>query len=629
MPIFVQNHRMMKIRTIFAGAALLIATISSAAPKYSVDEKLAPLPAGSITLTDYLQDDILNSLEHWNKSDDLPYKAFVEFFRTGRAKFALGEMWGKAVRSGSLLYRYTHDEELKAIMKETMEDMLTTQRSNGSFCCVPPEKQPDNKGGDFWERKYVLLGMLEYYTQIEQDPRVLKAMKEHADCILDQIGHAPKTELLTLGWSSNNIESATILEPMMWLYRVTGEQRYLDFSKYVVETGGAKGYDLIQQACDNVPPHKMGGTYPKAYEMLSFWEGLADYYRVTGDERVRKACFNLYENVRKDEITIIGNGGADQPYHPKVMGEAWDNTALEQTNPDIKRSMETCVGVTWMKYCYKLLCLTGDASIAENIEKYVYNGLLGAMKPEGDGFSYVNRLNGEKVTNSGWGWNFSGKQVTCCNLNGPIGLAFVPLIAVMQRSDGPVVNLYNACRATASTPSGRAVELVIDTQYPRDGHISITVNPESREKFSVGLRIPEWCRDYKIKAKGCKKSAEGNYLTLTRKWKKGDRIEIDFTMECVYIPAPHGSNRAGDSFQALKWGPLVLARDENIDKDYDKPVTFEVKDGIVDVKRTAPTRPGTRMEFIVPTADGGSIRMVDFSSVDCWKGSHICTWMPL
>lgn len=617
----------------FAIAAVLCCLITLGMSGKSVHKDvLSPLPAGNVVLTDYLQNDIINSVEHWNKNPELPYKGFVEFFRTGRAQFALGEMWGKAVRSGSMLYRYTADEELKAILRATMDDMLSTQRSNGSFCCVPPEMQPDNAGGDLWERKYVLLGMEDYYDNVEKDPRVLKAMMEHADCILDQIGPAPKVSLTDLGWSPNHIESSTLMEPIVRLYKLTGERRYLDFASYIVSTGGAKGYDIIQQAYDNVAPHQMGGPYPKAYEMLSLFEGLVEYYRVTGDERLKTCCLNLYNNVCKNEITIIGNAGADQPYHPAVMGEAWDNTALEQTNPDITRMMETCVGVTWIKYCTHLLRLTGDGSIADKIEKYVYNGLIGAMKPSGDGFSYVNLLNGSKVTNHGWGWNFDGKPVTCCNLNGPMGLAYIPVVAVMQHKEGPAVNLYNACEAVAKTRRGREVKLVLNTVYPRDGHVSIAVMPARKEKFSVRLRMPDWSPETVVKVNGeavDASAASDSYLVLKRKWKAGDVIDVDFTMQCISIPAPHGSNRAGDNFQALKWGPLVLARDENIDPDYASPVSIKVSEaGLVDVKPVTPRLPGTRMEFIVPTTSG-EIHMVDYSSVDCWNGTHICTWLPL
>ena len=249
---------MKRILTLFFFQTLLVALVACQ-EAHSVKDVLQPLPVGSIHLTGGLQDDIVNSLEHWNKSPDLPYAAFVDFFRNGRPQFALGEMWGKAVRSGSMLYRYEPDPKLKVILDATVADMLSAQRSNGSFSCVPPEMQPDNGGGDLWERKYVLLGFDEYYRYVEKDPRVLEAMIRHADCIIDQVGPAPKVPLTDLGWSPNHIESATLLEPFMRLYGWTRERRYLDFASYIVSTGGSKGYDLFQQAFDNVPPYQMGG----------------------------------------------------------------------------------------------------------------------------------------------------------------------------------------------------------------------------------------------------------------------------------------------------------------------------------------------------------------------------------
>ena len=79
------------------------------------------------------------------------------------------------------------------------------------------------------------------------------------------MGAPPKVPITELGWSPNRIESCSLLEPFMRLYKHTGEQRYLDFARYIVEeAGGSKGYDIFQQAYDNVEPHKMGGPYPKA-----------------------------------------------------------------------------------------------------------------------------------------------------------------------------------------------------------------------------------------------------------------------------------------------------------------------------------------------------------------------------
>ena len=614
-------------RILFAGVSLLCVV-----PAFSqkVHDAIRPLPAGAVRLDGFFENDIRNSIDHWNKGV-VTYAAMVDFFRNGRSQFALGEMWGKAVRSGCMFYRYTADPELKEILSQTVKDLLSTVRPNGSISCVPPEKQPDGPGGDLWERKYVLLGLDRYYDLVEADPAVLRAMTDQADCIIEQVGEPPKVPITSLGWSPNHIESSTLLEPFMRLYNRTGEKRYLDFARYIVSTGGSEGYDIFRQAYDNVPPHEMGGPYPKAYEMMSMFEGAVEYYRVTGDEYVRRSFMNLYDNIRRNEITIVGNGGGDQPYHPAVMGEGWDHTAVEQTNPDITRMMETCVGVTWMKFCSQILRLTGDPSAVDEIEKYIYNGLLGAMKPSGDGFSYVNLFNGEKVTNYGWGTTFGSLPVTCCNLNGPMGLAYIPFVAVMESDRGPVVNLYNAARAELSTPQGDSLSLRIETDFPLSDRVLVRVDPHAASLLTLSLRMPAWSERTVVKVNGKKvRSVEpGAYLSLERIWKPGDRVELAFDMRCRLLDAPRGSNRAGDSFQALVWGPIVLARDENIDPDYDEPVRVVAgKDRVVRVKRVAPTLASTRLEFEVPT-DDGPIRMTDYASVNGWEGAHICTWLPV
>lgn len=617
--------------------ALCAATTSAAVERMRINDEIRPLPAGAIQMSGYLEEYIQKSINNWNKGK-LPYHEFVNFFRTHAApQFALGEMWGKAVRSGCMFYRYTHDAELKSILDKTVADLLTTQDANGSISCTPADKQPGSENGDLWERKYVMLGLEEYYAHVDSSPAVLEALKRHADCIIAQVGHAPKKEITDLGWSATNIgaepchiESSTLLEPFMRLFNLTGEQRYLDFATYIVESGGTKHYNLIELACANTPPYLMSGHYPKAYEMMSLFEGLVEYYRVTGDAKCRQAFLNLYNNIRTREITIIGNGGADRPFHPYVAGEAWGNTAFEQTNPAITRMMETCVGVTWMKFCSQVLRLTGDPTAMDEIEKYVYNGLLGAMKPSGDGFSYVNLLNGNKVVNYGWGWKFNGFYVTCCNLNGPMGLAYIPYVAVMEDGSGPVVNLYNAGSVNTRTPGGQPLHLTLDTEFPLSGKVVISISPEQKEKFTVKLRIPAWSKGTVLAVNGKRMEVTaGTYAAITRKWSKGDTVELTFDMACRLVDAPHGTDPAGDNFRAVVRGPIVLARDENIDARYAEPVKVQTRpDGTVDIRPVSPTLPATKMEYLVPT-DRGDIRMVDYASVNGWEGKRVCTWLPL
>ncbi len=86
-----------------------------------VRDVFTPLSPNSIHLNGYLEGDIQNSIIHWNKGI-VPYSGFVQMFKKGRSFFAQGEMWGKAVRSGCMFYRYTRDPELKKILQETVKN---------------------------------------------------------------------------------------------------------------------------------------------------------------------------------------------------------------------------------------------------------------------------------------------------------------------------------------------------------------------------------------------------------------------------------------------------------------------------------------------------------------------------
>ncbi|MDR1119825.1 MAG: glycoside hydrolase family 127 protein, partial [Dysgonamonadaceae bacterium] len=513
------------------GGSLLSACQHWKPVRIPVKNVFEALPAGQVQLHGYLDGIVRLSCDNWNKGD-VPYKETVEFFRTGRKQFALGEMWGKLVRSGSLFYRYTGDAELKSILDDAVADMLSTERPNGSISCVPPEEQPETS--DLWERKYVLTGLLDYYEYVEPKPEILESLKRQADCLIAQLGKPPKTSILDIGWShgghgANHIESSTLLEPVVRLYKMTGEKRYLDFAEYIVSEGGCLEANLFEAAYNNVLPYKMCKIYPKAYDTLSLFEGLVEFYRCTDNAYHRQCALNLFANVCKYEITIIGNGGSDQPYHPTVMGEAFGNTAIEQTNPNMTRMMETCTGVTWMKYCSHLLRLEGEQKYMDEIEKYVYNGLIGAMKPDGRGFSYVNLLNGVKTNDWGWGWDFDRRQgeklhVTCCNLNGPEGLAYIPYAAVMYSPDSQnpayAINLYNAATVTTKTPKGKPLTLDIVTDFPKSGQVKIKINTGKPEAFTVKLRIPWWSENTRLQLadEDLSSPPAGQYAEIKRKW---------------------------------------------------------------------------------------------------------------
>lgn len=595
---------------------------------YRIEDECSAIQPGDAKLDGYLEKDIRKCIQIWTKQV-AAYPEFADFFSEGRPVFAAGEMWGKAMRSACMFYRYAPDDELKKILDEAVAYLLGKERVNGSISCTAPEFQPDGKGGDLWERKYVLLGFLGYYESVEKNPEVLASMVRQADCLLEQIGPSPKIRVVDSGWSPNNIESSTLLEPIMRLYHLTGHERYLEFAAYIVSEGGTKNNNLIDEACENVAPHLMaGGVYPKAYEMMSFFEGLVEYHRTTGDERTKKAAINLFNNIRTREITVIGSGGGDTPYHiTDGHGECWDHTAYEQTNPDIKRMMETCVGVTWLKFCSHILRLTGDPAAVDEMEKYIYNGLIGAYRASGDKFSYMNLLNGVKSEPLGWGtWIQSRRRTyTCCDLNGAMGIAMIPYIALMNSKSGPVINLYNKGEFNFSTPKGQKLVVKLDTNFPVSGSVQIRLELVNDEEFSLQLRIPDWSRKTELRVKSESETVvPGTYKTLKKKWKNGDVIELELDMRCRIMSSPKNDGRI-----ALLWGPVVLVRDENMDSDYAAPVDICSENGYVKVVQEEPFYDLVRLQYKVPLRNGGFFRMVDYASADNWNSQHICTWLPI
>jgi DUF1680 family protein len=252
------------------------------------------------------------------------------------------------------------------------------------------------------------------------------------------------------------------------------------------------------------------------------------------------------------------------------------------------------------------------------------------MMPEGDGFSYVNLLNGVKTNKQGWGTDIEGIYMTCCNLNGPEGLAYLPLVAIMQRDNGAVVNLYSPATAqiAVAAPDTRA-RLTIESQYPREGDIRIEVVPDRPVHFVLEPRIPGWSQATQLKVNQQPVDVRpGTYARIDRRWSPGDVVTLGLDMRCRLIKAPRGSHQGSDRFRALMRGPIVLARDENVDSHFAEPVEIVHADGIVDAKPVEPSVSTTALQFEVPVR-GGTIQMVDYASVNSWEGKRVQTWLPL
>ena len=203
------------------------------------------LPAGAFIYSGNAAENI-ELIQSWQLKDRELWKILVEQFRNGfdneRRRWR-SEYWGKLMRGAAMTYAYTLDDELYAVLEETVLDLLTVQDELGRITSYDLEHE--FSGWDIWGRKYVLLGLqhfMEISKSAELNGRITAAMMAHADYIIKKIGKGEGQIPLddTSGhWLAMN--SHTILEPMVRLYNLTGEKRYLDFSSYIVENGGIGG----------------------------------------------------------------------------------------------------------------------------------------------------------------------------------------------------------------------------------------------------------------------------------------------------------------------------------------------------------------------------------------------------
>lgn len=599
----------------------------------------------------FLQQEQLKDREQWKK--------FVEVYRSqpdAENNGWKGEFWGKMMRGGCLVYEYTQDEELYDVLTESVKDMLSTAEADGRVSTYKRDKEFD--AWDLWCRKYVILAN-EYYLDICKDAalkeQIITFICRAADYILLHIGNGEGQKNIneaTRSWYGLN--SSSILEPMVRLYHLTKEQRYLDFASYIVKEGGAKGINVFRLAYENeIYPYQYGVS--KAYEMTSCFEGLLEYYYATGEEWCKTAVINFADALIKTEISVIGCSG--------ITHELFDFTAARQTvrQPDVLQ--ETCVTVTWMKFCSRVLELTGDAKYADCIEQSFYNAYLGSFNTDRkicanmyerfvvkkgitdlkDTYlpidSYSPLLSGKR------GRKVGGNQLMpdhsyygCCTCIASAGIGVFMKNMVTADQDGITVNFFE--KGTASlTFDGAFVTITQDTAYPIDGKITLTVTTDTPKEFALRVRIPGWT------------GKEGGYAVTKKVWSQ-DTLSFTFDMpvrtllpqiwekEVIYTdmsnfkpgdchvakPITVYHDPADDHYVALMRGPLTLAADSRSGKDADSVFDFE-PDGTLCEDNTITDGVPCLLKMRFTDKRGEDFYLVDYASAGKDWETVIAAWL--
>ena len=485
-----------------------------------------------------------------------------------------GEYWGKMMRGACMTYSYTQNEKLYSVLHSAVENLLSAQDDYGRVSAYDIEHE--FRGWDIWGRKYVLVG-LEYFYGICRDEtlkaKILTAMCRHADYIVQKIGTGEgQTAITETSEWWGGVNSCTILEPMIQLYKLTSEEKYKKFAEYIISSGGCKDGNLIECVKQGKMPHEFPEV--KAYETMSFFEGLLAYYEISGEKDYLDVVEKFAESVYESDITVIGCAGCTH--------ELFDNSAKKQTEYSETIMQETCVTVTWMRLCARLWENTFNAKYTDRIEQSARNAFYGSINTRGlQSFSFekkaftpalpfdsysplYNNVRGRGV--GGFKEFPEGGHYGCCACIGAAGTALYPLYAFVMRGNTLYANFYLQGEAETVMPSGQILRVKCETEYPAKGQVKLTVHTAEKARFALAVRIPDWCEKAELTCANSTISVNGGYAELDREWEDGDIVTLSFPIGLKEV--------ALNGKMAFTFGALVLARDEGKE---DGDITEEFK----------------------------------------------------
>src|SRR5437867_5896493 len=349
------------------------------------------------------------------------------------------------------------------------------------------------------------------------------------------------------------------------LYRITGEERYLNLAKFLLDVRGpdgarGAGRQYNQSHMRVVEQTEAVGHAVRATYMYS---GMADVAALTGDASYLKAIDRIWENVAGKKLYITGGIGATG------SGEAFGR---DYELPNMSAYNETCAAIGNDYWNHRLFLLHADARYIDVMERTLYNGLISGVSLDGKSWFYPNPLESEgQHQRSPW------FGVACCPGNMTRFMASVPGYVYAQQGDTLYVNLFVRSAADIKLDNGLNVKLAQETRYPWEGAVKMTVNPEKAAPLTIHMRIPGWARNepvpsdlyrftdkssapvvLKVNGRTAPIKLDKGYASLSRTWKTGDTIELSLPMPVRRVAA--NEQVAADRGRvALQRGPIVYA----------------------------------------------------------------------
>ena len=483
----------------------------------------------------------------------------------------------KTLEGAAYILQTYPDKKLEAYCDSVIGIIASAQEPDGYLYTARTQNPADPhhwagdrrwvKEEDLSHELYNLGHMIEgavAYWQATGKRKFLDIACRYADVACKEVGPNPGQMCVVPGHQIAEMAMAR-------LYLATGQKRYLDFAKFLLDYRG-KTSIKTEYSQSHKPVIEQNEAVGHAVRAAYMYAGMADVAALTGDESYVKAIDNIWDNIVSKKLYITGGIGAT------ASGEAFGkNYEL----PNMSAYCETCAAIGNVYVNYRLFLLHGDSKYYDVLERSLYNGLISGVSLEGNGFFYPNPLEsmGQHQRQAWFG-------CACCPSNICRFIPSLPGYVYAVKDRNVYVNLFLSNKSTLAV-AGKKVSLSQTTEYPWNGDITISVDKNAAGQFAMKIRIPGWVRNqvvpsslyqysdnkrpgYTVMVNGQEIAAsitEDGYYTISRKWKKGDKIQLHFDMEPRTVRA-NNKVEADRGMVSVERGPLVYCA-EHPDNQFD------------------------------------------------------------
>lgn len=480
----------------------------------------------------------------------------------------------KTIEGASYILQTYPDKQLKAYIDSVLDVVGAAQEPDGYLYTartINPAHPHGWSGDKRWTKEEVLshelynLGHMVdaacAHYQATGSTKFLDIARRYADCVVREVG--PKAGQATVVPGHQIAEMA-----LARLYVITGEKKYLDEAKYLLDYRGKTSIKDIYSQSDK-PILEQTEAWGHAVRAGYMYAGIADVAALTKDEDYVKTIDRIYDNIVGRKYYLTGGVGA------RHAGEAF---GADYELPNLTAYNETCAAISMVYLFQRMFLLHGDSKYIDCLERTLYNGVISGMSVDGGRFFYPNPLSsdGRYAFNSD---NTTTRQpwfgCACCPSNLSRFIPSVPGYFYAVKDQNIYVNLFGSNTSTIKV-GGKAVTLEQTTEYPWDGDIAFRVVANKAGLVTLKIRIPGWVKGDVVPSDlyrfadqqqtawsitlngrdaGAQIAADG-YATLTGKWKKGDVLRIHFDMQPRTVVA--SDKVAADQNKiAIERGPIV------------------------------------------------------------------------